>query len=227
MKKIKFPTELCYVFGMILVALSAAAMSTAGFGVSMVVAPAYLLHLRLVEFLPFFSFGMAEYTIQALLLIILMIIMRKFKWSYLFSFVTAIIYGLILDGCIALLGLIPLNLVVRIFMYVIGVFVCSFGIALMFNTYITQEVYELFVKEVSEKFNFSLTKVKTCFDLSCVVVAIIFSFLFFGNFNYNAIGIGTVVCAFFNGFFIGIFNKLLLKSTQFYDALPLRKYFER
>ena len=86
MKKKIFYTELSYIIGLCSLALSAALMEKADFGVSMVVAPAYLLHLKISQFLPFFSFGMAEYTLQAVLLLLMVLVLRKFKVSYLFAF---------------------------------------------------------------------------------------------------------------------------------------------
>lgn len=84
MKKRVFYTELAYLFGLILLSLGAALMTFSDFGVSMVVAPAYLLHLKLSEIIPFFSFGMAEYTLQAVILVVMMSIIRRVKFSYFF-----------------------------------------------------------------------------------------------------------------------------------------------
>ena len=47
MKKTVLYTELAYVLGMVGLSLSVALMTRADFGVSMVVAPAYLLYLKL------------------------------------------------------------------------------------------------------------------------------------------------------------------------------------
>ena len=88
MKKRIFYTEAAYIVGLALLALSAAMMAASDFGVSMVVAPAYILHLEVSQYLPFFSFGMAEYTLQAVLLLLMILILRRFRVSYLFSFVT-------------------------------------------------------------------------------------------------------------------------------------------
>ena len=54
-----FYCELSYLFGMLILAFGNAFMEKADFGMSMVVAPAYLLHLLVSKFLPFFTFGMA------------------------------------------------------------------------------------------------------------------------------------------------------------------------
>ena len=56
-----FYCEFAYIIEIIVLALGTALMERANFGMSMVVAPAYLIHLKVSQFLPFFSFGMAEY----------------------------------------------------------------------------------------------------------------------------------------------------------------------
>lgn len=102
-----FYTEIAYLLGLLILALGTAFMERADFGVSMVVAPAYLIHLKVSEVLPFFSFGMAEYTLQAVVILAMILILRRIKLSYFFSFVTAVLYGLTLDGAMALIALLP------------------------------------------------------------------------------------------------------------------------
>lgn len=106
-KRRLFYSELAYLIGIFALALGTAFAERADFGLSMVVAPAYLVHLKVSEYLPFFTFGMAEYTLQALLLVILALIMRRFRVSYLFSFVTALFYGLTLDLLMFLISFFP------------------------------------------------------------------------------------------------------------------------
>ena len=67
-KKVFF-AEWAYVFGILALALGTALMEHANFGMSMVVAPAYLLHLKISQFFPAYTFGMSEYVLQAVLLI--------------------------------------------------------------------------------------------------------------------------------------------------------------
>lgn len=227
MKKKVFYSELAYILGLVSLALSAAFMERADFGVSMVVAPAYLLHLKVSQYLPFFSFGMAEYTLQAVLLIVMVIVIRKFRLSYLFSFVTAVVYGFILDLSMMCVAFIPSELLVtRIILYIIGLLGCAIGVSLLFHTYISPEVYELFVKEVSSIMKVDINKFKTIYDLSSCLLAIIMSFMFFGLWHFEGVKIGTVVCALLNGVTIGMFSKLFDKFFVFEDKLRLRKFFE-
>ena len=227
MKKKVFYSELAYILGLVSLALSAAFMERADFGVSMVVAPAYLLHLKVSQYLPVFSFGMAEYTLQAVLLIVMVIVIRKFRLSYLFSFVTAVVYGFVLDLSMMCVAFIPSELLVtRIILYIIGLLGCSIGVSLLFHTYISPEVYELFVKEVSGIMKIDINKFKTIYDLSSCLLAIIMSFSFFGLWHFEGVKIGTVVCALLNGVTIGMFSKLFDKFFVFEDKLRLRKFFE-
>ncbi len=226
MQKKTFYTELAYVFGIIALALGVAFMEAANFGMSMVVVPAYLTHLKLVETLPFFSFGMAEYTLQLLLVLITCAVLKKVRFSFLFSFVTAVIYGLILDGFIFLMSFVPVDtFVVRGIFYVLGMVTCSFGVSLVFHTYIPPEAYELFVKELSAKFGVNISVFKTCFDITMMLIGVAMSFAFFGLWHFEGVKVGTLICALCNGFIIGRFTKLLEARYEFRDGLKLRRFF--
>lgn len=221
-----FYSELAYVFGIIFVAFGVAFMEMVDFGVSMVVAPAYILHLKLSETWSFFTFGMAEYTLQAVLLIVMMLVLRKFKLSYLFSFVTAVIYGFVLDLCMAAVSGIPHEtMAARILYYALGMVLCAIGISLFFHTYIAPEVYELFVKEVSAKFNVEIHRFKTGYDICSCLVGVILSFCFFGLWVFRGVRWGTIVCALINGSIIGLCSKFFDRFFNFKDGLNLRKYF--
>ena len=219
-----FYCEFAYAVGLIVLALGAALMERADFGMSMVVAPAYLIHLKISQFIPFFSFGMSEYVFQAILLIILSFVMRKVKKGYILSFVTALIYGIVLDVVMGAGALFPFEGIVwRIVFYIVGMIACSLGVSLLFFTYFPPEAYELFVKELSHKLNMSIVKIKTIYDCCSCVLGVVLSLCFFGGF----VGVkwGTVVCAIINGYLIGRISKYLENKFAFKDALPLRAGF--
>lgn len=225
MKKTLY-TEWAYVLGLIGLALGTAGMEASNFGVSMVVAPAYLLHLKVSEYLPFFSFGMAEYMLQGALLLLTIACVRKFRFHYLFSFVTAVLYGLLLDVSIGLVAYLPTQgMAVRVICYVAGFLFCTAGVSLMFHTYISGEVYELFVMEVSKKFNKDIHKFKTAYDMVSCVVGIALSFLFFGFGHFEGIKWGTIICTLLNGFLVSRFTLLFERYFVFKDGTSLRKYF--
>lgn len=226
MKKKVFYTEISYVLGLVIMAFAAAFTEKADFGMSMVVAPAYIIHLKVSQYLPWFTFGVAEYFFQGVLVLLTVIVMRKFKMSYLFSFVTAVLYGTLLDGAMTVLSSLPENtFIIRIVWYVLGTVLCSLAVSLFFHTYLSPEAYELIVKELSEKTGFDINKVKTAYDCFSVVLGIILSFSFFGFGVFEGVKLGTVICAFVNGFLISRFTKLLERFFEFKNRFGIEKYF--
>lgn len=226
MKKKVFYTELSYVLGLVIMAFAAAFTEKADFGMSMVVAPAYILHLKLSEFWPWFTFGVAEYAFQGILVIATVVIMRKFKMSYLFSFVTAVLYGTLLDLAMAAISALPDGyFAIRLVWYILGTLLCSFAVSLFFHTYISPEAYELIVKELSGKSGCDINKVKTAYDCFSVALGIILSFSFFGFGVFEGVKLGTVICAAVNGFLIGSFSKMLERFFVFKNRFQLEKHF--
>jgi len=216
-----FYCEFAYVVGIIVLAIGNAFMERADFGMSMVVAPAYIIHLKVSQFLPFFSFGTSGYVFQALLLTILALITRKIKKSYFLSFATAYIYGVVVDIVISIVALFSFEGIVwRIVLYIAGMAICSTGVAFLFHTYFPPEAYELFVKEISQKFNKTIGKTKTAYDCCSCVFGVILSLCFFGTF----VGVkwGTIVCALINGWLIGRASRILERIFVFKDILQLR-----
>lgn len=226
MKKTRvFYCEAAYFVGLVVLALGCALMEKADFGLSMVVAPAYLIHLKVSEFLPFYTFGTSGYIFQAFLLIALSVALGRFKRYYLLSFVTAVVYGVILDGMIALVSLLALDgMVWRLVYYLLGVPISACGVALLFHTYMIPEAYEVVVKEVSQRFGFAIPKVKTAYDCCSCLVGVALSFAFFGFGVFVGVSWGTVLCALCNGWLIGRFSALMETRFTFKDVLPLRKH---
>ncbi len=228
MKKKSFYTEMAYALGIVILALGTALMEKADFGMSMVVAPAYLLHLKLSKSLPFFSFGMAEYTLQAVILVMLALAMRRFKLSYLFSFCTAVIYGLALDSMMLLTAALPASgFALRTAYYLLGMLLCSVGVSLLFHTYIAPEAYELFVKEVSGRTGMDIHRFKTLYDCVSCAVGVAMSFAFFGLWQFEGVKLGTILCALVNGSIIGWCTKCFEARFEFKDGLKLRSIFEK
>ena len=239
-KKLTFYTEIAYLIGLFFLAFGTALTVYGGFGMSMVVAPAYIIHKFVEQFWSPFSFAMAEYIFQAILLILLMIIIRKAKWSYILSFGSVLLYGFFLSFSQMLTQkLLPQSsATLQIIMYVLGIIIICMSVALLFTTYIPLEAYEMFVKEISAKLHVPIPKVKIFYDCASLLVAMILCTIFFNPFSHGGysdivsgfmaygIGNGTVACAFINGPIIGLFQKLYSKIFNFEDAFKLRKYFE-
>ena len=221
MHKIKLHSETLYFLATVLLALAVAMLTAADFGVSMIVAPAYILSLKT----GFLTFGQAEYVLQACLFLVFCLIMRRFKTVYLASFATCLIYGAVLDAWRLLPVFNPhitppgsMAMPLRIFFFVFGILLTSVSIACFFKTYLYPQVYDFFVKGVSAKFHIKRPLFKTCFDLACLAVGSAMTLLFFGKFV--GISFGTLFMALINGSLIGFFGKLLDKGLSVKPFFP-------
>lgn len=216
MKKKNFYKELAYFLGLASIALGNAFMTKGDFGMSVIAAPAYIVYLKLSQSITWISFGLCEIMLQAIIIILLMIVLKRFRIRYLVSFATAFIYSAFLDIFMLLLSLFNANDIwIRIMCYVIGVLLCANGVALMFHTYIPQEAYDMFVRELARVKKYNINVVKTIYDISSLIISIALSFICFGWLNFVGIKIGSVIIAFINGFIIGIYSKLYEKRFNF------------
>lgn len=221
-KKIVVSSELAYVLVNVLLSFAIAMVTTTDFGVSMVVAPAYILSLKV----PFLTFGQAEYVIQGLLFLTLCLILKKIRLLYFFSFSTCLFYGALLDFWRTVIPVFnpdvftpgSLSLPVRIVFFVIGTTLSTISIALVFRIYIYPQVYEFFVMGVSAKFGIETGKVKIVYDVVSLSLAIAMTLLFFGRFE--GIGIGTVVSTAVNGQMIRFFGNWMDKHFEIKPSFP-------
>ena len=221
-------SEAAYLLAVVLLALAVSILSAADFGISMVVAPAYLLSLKLGTV----TFGQAEYLIQAGVFVLLCAVLRRFKPVYLMSFVTCLIYGAVLDlwrmlpcfdPSVTAPGSIALWL--RLVMFVAGVLLTSFSVALFFKTYLYPQVYDFFVKAVSVRYGIRLSLFKTAVDITLLLTSAVMTFCFFGR--LEGLGWGTLVMAVLNGSIIGFFSGLLDRTVEFRPRFArLAAYFE-
>ena len=227
MKKPVFYTEIAYVLAILFIALGVALAAKAGFGVSMISAPMYTLHLWLIKYTDIITLGTLEYILQGIIIAATALIIKQFKVSYLFSFATSVFSGLAIDLMFWIVAPLAAETVaVRIIVFVASLLSCAFGVACIFHAYVSPAGNELFVKEFSSHFGKDINKVKTIYDISFFAISVVLNLVLFGGFV--GIGIGTVITAFANGPTIGIFNRFLEKHFEFKAAIPkLEKYFAK
>ena len=229
MKKITLPDEIVYLAATVLLALSVAMLTAADFGISMIVAPAYILSQKL----GFLTFGQSEYVIQSVMFIVFCVLIKKVKAVYFSSFLNCLVYGAILDGWRALVPLFndtvtapgSMDLPLRLVLFAVGMVMTSFSIALFFKCYLYPQVYDFFVKGISRHFGIDRTKFKLIFDASCLLVGCAMTLLLFGKFV--GIGVGTLIMTVLNGRLIGWSSAWLDKHIELKPLLPrLAKQFE-
>lgn len=213
MKKIKISSELVYVLATFLLSLAVSMHTAADFGLSMIVSPAFLISVK-TEVL---TFGQAEYILQGALFIVLCISLKRFKPIYLFSFFSGFFYGTVLDlWRLVIPHFNPnlttpqdINIYIRIIYFIVGLLLTTLSIAMFFRCYIYPQVYDFFVKAISERYNLKIKSVKLINDITFLVVSVVLSLIFFNK--LVGVGIGTFIAAFLNGFLINSFGNLIDK----------------
>ena len=212
--------EASWLLGNVLCALGVALCTKANFGLSMVAAPPYIFNQFFVKIFPWFTQGTAEYFFQALLLLVMCLLIRKFSFRYLFSFVTAVIFGKMIDAWLAIFGgqAAYEGIVPRIFAFAAGELITALAIAFFFRTDLPLNTYELFVVKVAEAFDLTTEKAKLIHDIALFTVSVLSTLLLFHGFV--GVGIGTVVITLVNAWLIKMWGKLLDKLFDFKPLFP-------
>jgi len=219
MKKTEKASLILWLFGIAFVALGVAICSKADLGVSMIAAPAFVVSEALVSFWRGASVGVMEYIIQGVMLVLLCLVIGRFRWRYLLAFAVAVLYGYVLNFFLWLVGGVSFDAVwLRWVMLIVGDCVTAFGVACFFRTRMPLQVYELFVAELSSRFGLNINKVKGCFDVSLLVISVVLAFTLFGDVrtfdfgtiwyqSFHSIGLGTLVTTAINSPIIALMGK--------------------
>lgn len=223
MKKIGKMNEMAWVLGIVFCALGVCLITKADFGLSMIAAPAYILHVGLVKVFWWYTQGTSEYIFQGLLLILLCIGVQRFRLRYLLSFVTAILFGLVLDGWFLVFGGNGAYEVLwlRVVVFVVGELFTGFAIAFFFRTRLPLQIYELIVTEVADRYKWNSTTVKQVYDIVSLVLSLLLAF--FVNHSGTGIGIGTIVLTVINAPLIALSGKVLERFFTFEPLFTGRK----
>ncbi len=227
-KKIRIYSEPIYLLSNTLLALAISMITCTNFGLSAVVAPAYILSEKII----WLSFGKAEYVIQGCLFIVFCLLMKRIKLIYFASFLTGLFYGAVLDFWRSVIphfnsslyspGSLPFH--IRCFYFVLGLFLLTFAVTLFYKVYLYPQVYEFFIKGISKRFGYNVSKFKRFFDAMALVTGIVLSLILFHK--IVGIGVGTVIAAYSNGIIIGHMSKWMDQYFEFVPMFPkLEKLF--
>ena len=203
-----------WVVGNLFCMLGIAFATKSDFGLSMIAAGPYILHVWLRDTMPWFTQGTAEYFYELIVLIVACLIIREFKLKYLLTFAEAFLAGLILDGWFLILGgngpyeSMPM----RILAFVLGLVICGLGVAFFFRTTYPLQAYDFAVVHISAKYGLRQDRVKLAND--CIMLAISVILALTLTKKLTGIGIGTVVTTLLNSTVIAMWGKLIDKIEK-------------
>lgn len=222
MKKISKMNEIAWVLGILLCTFGVALCTKANLGLSMIAAPIYVIHIKLVNFFSWYTQGTSEYIFQIALVFVTTAVCRRFRLKYVLSFITAILSGFALDFWLFLLGGNGMyeTMPSRIIAFILGAVITSLAIAFFFRTNMPVQGYELLVSEIADKYKLNVDKVKMVNDICYLALSVALALIL--NHSLQGIGIGTIIITLINAPLIAFFGKILDKIFIF-DSLFTKK----
>lgn len=142
----------------------------------------------------------------------IIILRKKFAPVQLLQIPLSFLFGWFTDFGMWMVSFIPANVYpVKLILLIIGIVIMGFGITLCVIANVIMNSGEAFVKAVSDTTHKSFGNVKICFDISCVIVAVLLSLIFFDVKTFGIVGTreGTIIAAIFTGIAVKLFSKLL------------------
>ena len=220
MKKLTKMNEAAWLLGTVLCALGVALCTKAGFGLSMIAAPPYIIHLKLYRYCHFFTQGACNYLWQGFIMILLSIFMRRFKLNYLYCFFATVIFGVCVDLWLFVLGGggVASLMAMRIVYFCIGELSVAVAIAFCFRTTLPVQVCDLAVTEIASRLGENKDKVKLVNDIVMLIVSVALAIAL--NRSLDGLGIGTLIITVINAPLIALIGRLLDKTMEFSPRFP-------
>ncbi len=191
-------------------AVGAALMKHGSFGLT----PFYSVSLALFEATGRFTMGTWNTVFQIALIVLLIVILQKWKLRYPLSFAVAAVSSAILDAANRACRQLPGTVPVRLLCYAAGFLVMTLGIALMAECALPVAPMNLFVRELAEEKNRPFRRVKLVFDIACLALSLALSLGVTGRVS-RGIGPGTVVSALLTGPLSGFYIARLRRHFRF------------
>mgnify|MGYP004588742539 FL=1 len=203
---------LLFIIGLFFSALGVAITKKGELGVSPISSVANVMSIQL----PQLSLGYWLIIWNCVLILGQILLLRKkFQWIQLLQVPLSFLFGWFTDFGVWLLSFFePKNYIVQILLVLAGTVVLGFGISLAVTANVILNSGEAFVKALSDTIHKEFGNVKIVFDVSCVAMAVILSFLFFHRLEGTREG--TIIAALCTGFMVKFFSK--------YTAPPIERF---
>ena len=166
---------------------------------------------------PKLTIGQYTYIMNGILVLGQILVLRKrFEPVQLFQLLVGFVFGSLIDVNMMLTTwLQPTDLLTKIISQVLGCTVLGIGIALEVRCGSVTMPGEGFPVAVSQVTGIEFSKVKICVDCSLVIFAVIFSYVFFGAWQWYIVGIGTL----FAMVYVGMVVRMAGKHLGWFDRV--------
>jgi len=207
--KIKIPAILLYFLSILCIGFGIVTMIRADLGITVITSFPYSLSV----ITGLFTVGMWVTIIQCIVLLLAVILLKQLTVSMLASFITAYLLGVSIDVMTLLVQNLSFDTyIMRLLLVVFGSVMTGFGAgSLVYSTY--PPIPDLvFIRDIADAKNVSLTKMKIIFDCIFLVMTVVLTLSVTGH--IFAVGVGTAVSLLIIGFVVGQTNLLHEKTTQ-------------
>ncbi len=166
---------------------------------------------------PRLTIGQYTYIMNGVLVLGQILVLRKrFEPVQLFQLLVGFVFGSLIDVNMMLTTwLDPSELWQKVVSQVMGCTILGLGIALEVRCGSVTMPGEGFPVAVSQVTGVEFPKVKICVDCGLVILAVIFSFVFFGAWQWYIVGIGTL----FAMVYVGMVVRLVGKHLGWFDRI--------
>ena len=166
---------------------------------------------------PRFTIGQYTYIMNGILVLgQIAVLRRKFEAVQLFQLLVGFVFGSLIDlNMLLTIWLTPDYLWQKIVAQVAGCTILGLGIAIEVRCGSVTMPGEGFPVAVSSVTGIEFSKVKIAVDVSLVTLAVIFSFAFFGAWQWHIVGIGTL----FAMVYVGTVVRLAGKHLGWFDRI--------
>ena len=164
-----------------------------------------------IAYIPPFTIGQYTYIMNGLLVVgQVLVLRRQFELIQPFQLVVGFVFGSLIDVNMLLTGwLVPAVLWQKALAQVAGCVLLGMGIAVEVRCGSVTMPGEGFPVALSRVTGVPFPKVKIWTDVSMVVLAVLFSYVFFGSWQWHIVGVGTLFAMIFVGNVVRVTGKHL------------------
>lgn len=197
-----FSRYLFFILGLMINSFGIAFITKSALGTTQISSIPYVFSLNFEQI----SFGMFTFILNMIFLVMQIIILRRdFGWIGFLQIVANIVFSTFIDlSMLALQWLTPETIITRLICLIIGCIILALGISIEVAPSVTMVPGEGIVKAISVVTHTNFGKVKLIFDFTLIIIAVIFSFIFFHG--LKGLGIGTIASALLVGPIVSFIN---------------------
>lgn len=170
-----------------------------------------------LSFIPSLTIGQYTYVMNGLLVVgQIAVLRRRFEPVQLFQLLVGFVFGTLIDVNMSLTAwLVPSTLIEKTIAQIAGCTILGMGIAVEVRCGSVTMPGEGFPVAVSSVTGIEFAKVKIAVDISLVVLAVVFSYVFFGAWQWYIVGVGTL----FAMVYVGMVVRFLSAHLSWFDRM--------